>query len=77
MARENLWLAQTPQAFQRRLLLAAHEAARRDGWVATDDASLVERYGAPVKIVPGSDANLKITTPEDVALAEFYCRKRR
>lgn len=70
--RKGVWLAQTPQAFQLPLILAAHSAACLYGWEATDDASLVERYGAPVKIVAGSQANIKITTPEDIALAEFY-----
>jgi 2-C-methyl-D-erythritol 4-phosphate cytidylyltransferase len=68
--RRNLWLAQTPQAFRTRLIFEAHERARREGIVATDDAQLVERLGAPVHVVAGSRTNLKITTAEDLLLAE-------
>ena len=67
--REKLWCAQTPQVFRRELLLAAWEAAERDGLEVTDDAQLLEHIGHPVGIVPGSDVNLKLTTPEDLALA--------
>ena len=68
--RGDLWGAQTPQVFRRRLILKAFDAAERDGVDATDDAQLVERLGQPVAIVPGSDLNLKVTTPEDLKLAE-------
>ncbi|MBX6394778.1 MAG: 2-C-methyl-D-erythritol 4-phosphate cytidylyltransferase [Alicyclobacillaceae bacterium] len=68
--RERLWLSQTPQAFRGDLLREAHERALAENWSATDDASLVERAGWPVSIVPGSPFNLKITTPEDLTLAE-------
>ena len=51
------------------MLLAAWEAAERDGLEVTDDAQLLEHIGHPVGIVPGSDVNLKLTTPEDLALA--------
>jgi 2-C-methyl-D-erythritol 4-phosphate cytidylyltransferase len=74
--RANLWLAQTPQAFRRRLLIRAHEAASRAGIIATDDADLVERLGATVAIVAGSSMNLKITTPEDLRLAEAIAASR-
>lgn len=67
--RGDLWCAQTPQVFRRQLILDAY-AAEREGADATDDAQLVERLGHPVAVVPGSDLNLKITTPEDLALAE-------
>lgn len=67
--RRTLWLAQTPQAFRAALLREAHERARRDGLEATDDAALVEALGHPVRVVPGSPLNLKITTREDLALA--------
>lgn len=66
--REGLWEAQTPQVFRRDLLLEAY--AKRGGFVATDDAQLVERLGKPVSIVAGSPVNLKITTQEDLRLAE-------
>ncbi len=68
--RTHVWLAQTPQAFRYTLLLDAHERARREGFIATDDAALAERLGLPVYITPGSARNLKITTPADLALAE-------
>jgi 2-C-methyl-D-erythritol 4-phosphate cytidylyltransferase len=75
VSREGLWLAQTPQAFQVDLLLRAHQASDID---ATDDASLVELLGEPVRIVLGSARNLKITLPEDLALAEaLYASIRR
>ena len=67
---ESLWAAQTPQAFQYELILEAHQARGHRADDITDDAQLVERMGRPVKIIPGSDMNLKITTPEDLALAE-------
>ncbi|MBW2471008.1 MAG: 2-C-methyl-D-erythritol 4-phosphate cytidylyltransferase [Deltaproteobacteria bacterium] len=67
--RDALWLAQTPQAFEFRLIKKAHEVARQDGFEATDDASLVERLGAVVKIIPGSRSNIKITNREDLKLA--------
>lgn len=68
VSRENLWEAQTPQVFRRDLLLEAY--AKRDGFVATDDAQLVERIGHPVTVLTGSPINLKITTKEDQRLAE-------
>jgi len=68
--RENIWLAQTPQAFQYDLILNAHEAARRDGYVGTDDASLVERLGVDVKIISSGGFNIKITRKEDLAVAK-------
>ena len=67
--RQRLWCAQTPQVFRRDLLLAAWQAAERDGLEVTDDAQLLEHIGHPVAVVPGSDLNIKITTPEDLALA--------
>jgi 2-C-methyl-D-erythritol 4-phosphate cytidylyltransferase len=68
VSREGLWEAQTPQVFRRQLLLDAY--AQRGGFVATDDAQLVERLGHPVTVVQGSSLNLKITTQEDLRLAE-------
>ncbi len=66
--REGLWEAQTPQVFSRAILLEAY--AKRGDFQATDDAQLVERIGHPVKIVPGSPINIKITTRDDLRLAE-------
>ena len=68
VSREGLWEAQTPQVFQRQLLLDAH--AQRGDFNATDDAQLVERLGHRVTVVPGSPINFKITSREDLRLAE-------
>ena len=68
--REEIWHAQTPQAFRRDLLKKAHEQARAEAWLGTDDASLLELAGVKVRIVPGKSFNIKITTPEDLVLAE-------
>lgn len=68
--RDELWRAQTPQGFPRAVLERAHAAAREAG-SATDDASLVERTGVPVRLVPDSPRNMKVTTSEDLALAEL------
>jgi 2-C-methyl-D-erythritol 4-phosphate cytidylyltransferase len=68
--RDNMWQAQTPQAFQYQLIRAAHEKAMDEGFAGTDDASLVERYGGQVRILKGSATNIKITHPEDIAIAE-------
>ena len=73
--REGLWSAQTPQAFHRDLLLEAH-ACMPPGVGATDDAVLVERLGCGVRMVEGDAANLKITTPEDLAWAEWSMSQR-
>ncbi|SNZ15177.1 2-C-methyl-D-erythritol 4-phosphate cytidylyltransferase [Hydrogenobacter hydrogenophilus] len=68
--RSNVWLSQTPQAFDRRVLLECHFRARNEGFYATDDATLLERYGYRVGVVEGSPWNFKITYPEDLLLAE-------
>lgn len=68
--RENLWSAQTPQVFRLGPLLAAHRRARRYGMRATDDAALLEWQGMAVRLISGEPANLKITYPEDLILAE-------
>jgi len=70
VARTGLYQAQTPQAFRRPILLAAHERAARDRIAATDDADLVEQIGERVEIVEASGWNLKITTRADLELAE-------
>ena len=69
--RDQLWAVQTPQVFRKSLLEEAHQAARARQLTATDDASLVEQFGFPVKLVRGSYANLKITTPIDLRVAEL------
>jgi 2-C-methyl-D-erythritol 4-phosphate cytidylyltransferase len=70
IARSALWQAQTPQAFRRDLLVAAHQRAVSEKIVATDDADLVERTGARVEVVEASTTNLKITTQSDLAIVE-------
>jgi 2-C-methyl-D-erythritol 4-phosphate cytidylyltransferase len=71
LRREKLVLVQTPQVFRYDLLCRAFATARQDGFVGTDEASLVERLDVPVSIVPGSDRNIKITRPGDMDLAHF------
>ena len=68
--RATLWLAQTPQAFRYRLIRSAHDRAAEQGVRATDDAQLAEWAGAKVRVVQGEYRNLKITTPEDLEVAE-------
>lgn len=70
LPREKLWAAQTPQAFRYELLWRAYEQCQREGIEVTDDAAAVERLGVPVDLVMGSYRNLKVTTPEDIAIAE-------
>lgn len=73
--RTRLAAAQTPQAFRAEVYRAAHEAAARDGFTATDDAALVERVGTAVRIVPGDPGNTKITTAQDLLIAEALLRR--
>ena len=68
--RSALWAVQTPQAFRAELLREAHEKARRDAFLGTDESMLVERLGHPVAVVAGLRDNVKITTPEDLARAK-------
>jgi 2-C-methyl-D-erythritol 4-phosphate cytidylyltransferase len=76
LRRERLVCVQTPQAFSRSLLAEALGRAETDGVAGTDEAALVERLGHPVRVVSGSPYNLKITTPEDWALAEALLRAK-
>jgi len=71
LPRDRVWLAQTPQAFRVGLIRDAHAAARAAGRRGTDDAELVEQIGGAVYVVPGSGANFKITTLEDLHAAEL------
>lgn len=68
--RSNLALSQTPQLFRTEPLKRAHERATDEGYVSTDDAELIERYGGDVRTVPGSWRNIKLTYAEDFELAE-------
>ena len=73
--RERVWMVQTPQAFRYQDILKAHQNALKEGWEeVTDDALLVERSGITVKVVEGSEKNIKVTTPHDLKLARFLLR---
>lgn len=71
LSRENIWMAQTPQAFSLKRIKAGFENAIEKGLRTTDDAAVLESYGTPVQILPGSKINIKITTPEDLHFALF------
>jgi 2-C-methyl-D-erythritol 4-phosphate cytidylyltransferase len=75
LPRERVVMAQTPQGFRYHVLKKAFDAATADGFMGTDEASLVERSGHDVAVVMGSPRNIKITAPADMELAEFYLRK--
>jgi 2-C-methyl-D-erythritol 4-phosphate cytidylyltransferase len=70
--RESLWQVQTPQTFRAGLIREAFNRATEDGFVGTDDASLVERLGVKVHVLPGSYTNIKITTSDDLILANLF-----
>ena len=74
--RSNLWAAQTPQGFDVTLLKQCHQAGITKGWEVTDDAALFEKCGLDVHIVEGEETNLKVTTPQDLAIAEFILASR-
>lgn len=74
--RSSLYAMQTPQAFRLETILKAHEFARADGFLGTDDASLLEHAGLPVHLSQGDRENLKLTTPTDLALAEVLLTMR-
>ncbi|NMD72687.1 2-C-methyl-D-erythritol 4-phosphate cytidylyltransferase [Bacillus sp. DNRA2] len=75
--RSSLWSVQTPQAFRVSVLMEAHERSQKDGFLGTDEASLVERIPHEIKMVEGSYDNIKLTTPEDLYFAEAIIRKRQ
>ena len=73
--RKRVWMVQTPQAFRYQDILNAHHKALKQGWEeATDDALLVEKSGITVKVVEGSEKNIKVTTPDDLELARLLLR---
>ncbi len=74
--RSTLWAVQTPQVFWVETLLEAFRQAKADGFTGTDDASLVERIGVPVKVYTGSHENIKLTTPDDFRVAEAILEGR-
>lgn len=72
--RRRYYRAQTPQCFRFEILRQAVDRARKDHYLGTDEAALVERIGGPVRMVLGSEENIKVTTSRDLALAEYYLR---
>lgn len=76
LPRQYLWRIQTPQTFRLNLIKKAYAKAIKDKFYGTDDAQLVERMNRPVKIVPGDYRNIKITTKEDLILAERLLSKK-
>jgi len=77
LSRERIVLAQTPQVFRFALLRRAFEQAERDGFMGTDEASLVEHLGETVHVILGSDRNIKITKPSDMALARLFYEEEK
>jgi 2-C-methyl-D-erythritol 4-phosphate cytidylyltransferase len=76
--RQKVWLVQTPQVFRYEDILMAHRRAVEEGWEeVTDDALLVERLGIPVKMVEGSEDNIKVTTPQDLELVRFLLKRQK
>ncbi len=74
LERSRLWAVQTPQIFSYNIITDAYRQAEADGFTGTDDASLAERIGHKVKLVQGSYSNIKITTPEDLIIAEAFIK---
>jgi 2-C-methyl-D-erythritol 4-phosphate cytidylyltransferase len=74
--RRKLWMIQTPQAFHYSLIWKAYQKARQEGTAGTDDAMLVERLGIPVRVVEGSKLNIKVTTAEDLILADAILKMK-
>lgn len=75
--RENLWAIQTPQVFRYGILMKAYEQAMVKRYYSTDDSALVERFGGRVRIILGSYDNIKVTTPEDIAVIEGLKKKSK
>lgn len=76
LPREDLIAVQTPQGFTTRMIVDAHQKAREDGVLVTDDASVAEYAGISVKIISGDYQNIKITTPDDILIANAICMGR-
>lgn len=76
LKRDSLWAIQTPQVFPYEKIIKAYEKAMKDRFYATDDATLIEQYKGRIKIMMGSYENIKITTPEDLAIGEFFLSKK-
>lgn len=76
LKRESLWAVQTPQVFRHASLIEAYKKAMAGKFYSTDDSAIVERYGGKVKVIMGSYTNIKITTPEDLDIAEMFLKER-
>lgn len=76
LQRSKLWEVQTPQCIRQELLRAGFDLVHREGLEVTDDVSIIEAMGKPVKITSGSYTNIKITTPDDMAVAEKFLEER-
>jgi len=76
LRRESLWSIQTPQIFPYERIYRAYERAMAESFYSTDDSALVERYGGRIKVAEGSYTNIKITTPEDLKIAELFLAMR-
>ncbi len=75
--RSSLWHIQTPQSFRKNLIKKAYEKAEKEGFVGTDDASVVEFYGANIKVIHGSYQNIKITTKEDILVGTCFLEEEK
>ncbi len=75
LVRSELWNVQTPQCFATAAIRRCHQLAQQEGYYGTDDASLAERYGLQVKVVPAYYENIKLTTPEDLDVAEVFLKR--
>ena len=75
--RSTLWQIQTPQTFRKDLIMQAYQKAKAEGFVGTDDASLAEYSGCPVKVIMGSYRNIKITTKEDLLIGEAFLKEEQ
>lgn len=76
LRREALWQVQTPQVFQYSSVMEAYDKAMAEGFYSTDDSALVERLGGRIRVITGSYDNIKVTTPEDIPIAEILLKKR-
>lgn len=75
LTRSELWNIQTPQCFYTDEILSCYERAQRETYYGTDDASLAEKYGLSVRVVPAYYENIKLTTPEDLDVAEVFLKR--
>jgi len=76
LKRANLWEVQTPQVIKPDLLQAGFELVQREGLEVTDDVSIIEALGQPVRVTKGSYTNIKVTTPDDMIVAEGFLKER-